>query len=123
MTKSVMQQPRPVECSVRFATRSSRRTRFCGKSSCSKSSEFAVAAWNPYQKYDIEILELVQHRATKVANGMGHLSYKERFDRVGLLKLSDKRVRSDLLQQFKIAKELDIVRWSRELTVVSGRAS
>jgi len=40
--------------------------------------EFAIAAWNPYQKKDINILERVQRRVTKIVTSINHLKYPER---------------------------------------------
>ena len=39
--------------------------------------EFAVQAWNPYLKKDIECLEKIQHRATKLVPELRNLEYRE----------------------------------------------
>ena len=49
--------------------------------------EFAVAVWSPYLQGDIEELEKVQHRATKLIPELQHLSYDERLSAMGLTTL------------------------------------
>ncbi|MCA9388033.1 MAG: reverse transcriptase family protein, partial [Candidatus Andersenbacteria bacterium] len=83
--------------------------------------EFAVAAWNPYLKKDIETLERVQHRSTKVSGSLKNMSYEERCKRLGLSTLVERRMRGDMIQQFKIANGLDTVNWVKQPMVVEGR--
>jgi ribonuclease P/MRP protein subunit RPP40 len=73
--------------------------------------EFAIPVWNPYHKADIEILERVQHRATKIAHSMKSMSYEERCKHLNLTSLSDRRTRGDLIQKFKIENNFDEVEW------------
>ena len=40
--------------------------------------EIAVKAWNPYLKKDIECLEKIQHRATKLVPELKNLEYSDR---------------------------------------------
>ena len=40
--------------------------------------EFAVPGWNPYRKGDIDILEKVQRRATKISRELHGLRYENR---------------------------------------------
>jgi hypothetical protein len=44
--------------------------------------EYAIVAWCPYLKKDIEVLENVQRRATKLVMSIKHLSYEERLTRL-----------------------------------------
>lgn len=73
--------------------------------------EFAMSAWNPYLIKDIEALELVQRRATKRAPGLRSLSYEERLKKLNLTTLKERRIRGDLIQQYKIVNEIDRVNW------------
>ena len=49
--------------------------------------EYCVQAWNPFLKKDIELLEKVQRRATKMVNGCRNLSYEKRLQYCGLTTL------------------------------------
>jgi hypothetical protein len=66
--------------------------------------EYCVQAWCPYLKKDIDKLERVQARATKLINGCSKLSYDNRLKYTGLTSLSERRVRGDLIEVFKILK-------------------
>ena len=49
--------------------------------------EFAIQAWSPHLKKDIQTLEKVQRRATRLVYGMENLSYQERLESTGLYSL------------------------------------
>ena len=75
--------------------------------------EFAVSAWSPFLKEDISILEKVQRRATKAIPLFKGKKYEERLKVLEIPKLEDRRIRGDLIQQFKIMTGRDKVTWFR----------
>jgi ribonuclease P/MRP protein subunit RPP40 len=73
--------------------------------------EFAIAAWCPHLKKDIEAIEHIQHLATKIPHELKKYDYSTRCSILGLSSLVDRRVRGDLIQKFKIEKEFDSINW------------
>ena len=71
--------------------------------------EYAVQFWSPSQKKDIERLEAVQARATKLIPSIRHLSYHKRLERLNLFSLEKRRLRGQLIETFKILKGVNKV--------------
>ena len=54
--------------------------------------EYAIQAWSPYLQKDIEYLEKVQRRATKLVKGIGSMLYSKRLDELKLTTLEKRRL-------------------------------
>ena len=77
--------------------------------------EFAVSVWNPYQKKDIDKLEKIQHKATKLVPKIKWKFYEYRLAEMRLTTLETRRKRGDLIQFFKIINGIDQVKWKNKL--------
>lgn len=69
--------------------------------------EFANVVWYPYLRKDIESIERVQMRATKLVPNLKELPYETRLKELKLPSLSHRRLRGDVIQTFKLVKKLD----------------
>ena len=64
--------------------------------------EFSIRAWRPYRKKDIDSLERMQRRATKMIPELRVHSYTERLKECCLTTPETSRLRGDEIEVFKI---------------------
>jgi len=64
--------------------------------------DYASSVWCPYKIGDIEDIEKVQKRATKLVIELKHLPYTQRLKRLNLHTLKYRRLRGDMIELFKI---------------------
>ena len=67
--------------------------------------ECCINAWRPYRKKDIDILESVQRRATKIIQTLRNISYEMRLRECELTTLESRRLR----EVFKILNRNEII--------------
>ena len=66
--------------------------------------EYCVQMWSPQYRRDMDLLEHIQRRATKMIHGMEHLSYMDRLRELGLFSLEKRSFRGDPRVAFQCLK-------------------
>jgi len=68
--------------------------------------EYAVCSWSPRYKKDIDLIEKVQRRATKLVAPCKNKSYENRLRYLDLPTLKFRRIRGDMIEAYKIITDL-----------------
>ena len=68
--------------------------------------EYGNTIWGPFYKGDMNIVESVQRRATRLVTSLRHLCYEDRLKAMKLPSLSYRRKRGDMITMYKIMNGL-----------------
>ena len=71
--------------------------------------EHCIQMWSPQYRRDMELLEHVHRRATKMIKGMEHLPYEDRLRELGLFSLEKRRLWGGLISFNCVKKWTDSV--------------
>ena len=82
--------------------------------------DYCVQVWSPYLKKDINRIEQIQHRATRMINGFWKFDYESRLDKCKLIALEDRRTRGDLIEVYKLINGIDKVDYRNFFELVNS---
>jgi hypothetical protein len=73
-----------------------------------------VQAWNPHLQGDIDKIERIQRRASRIPTGCERIEYEDRLKRLSLTTLQDIKIKGDLIETYKVLSK------GRVLTIWTG---
>ena len=79
--------------------------------------EYAPQVWNPHIARNIEALEKVQRRATKIVPGLKDLPYENRLQALKLFPLKDRRLRGDMIATYQMMNGLMDVNYHKLIPI------
>ena len=79
--------------------------------------QFAITVWSTFQKGDIDLMESVQHRATRLIPSFKKIRYENRLKALDLTNLPEKRQRGDMIQLYKIFNGMDKLETNKNIAV------
>ncbi|XP_071854518.1 uncharacterized protein [Apostichopus japonicus] len=66
--------------------------------------DYYVPVWKPYLRKDIQLLEGVQRRMTKIIHGMRNKTYEERLKELRLMTIEQRHLRQDMITFYNITQ-------------------
>ena len=64
--------------------------------------DYCIQAWRPFKQKDIDLLESIQRRMSRIIPELRYLDYPSRLRILKITTLETRRVRADLLEVLKI---------------------
>jgi len=71
--------------------------------------EYCAQFWSPHYRKDVEKIERVQRRFTRMLPGLSGMPYEDRLRQLGLFSLERRRMRGDLIEVYKMLRGIDRV--------------
>ena len=77
--------------------------------------KYAVKAWNSHLEGDIEKLEIVQRKTTRIPIGFDKLQYAYSLKRFSYTTLKNRRLTGDLIEMYKVMRSRQSINWGKPL--------
>ena len=103
-----------------FVIRDKTSTLLLYKSTIRPILEYGCIVWSPWKKKLIDHIEKVQHRFTKLIDGMEGLTYEHRLVSLQLTTLQHRKKRERLIQAFKLLHNMNNADYSTFFDKASG---
>ena len=81
----------------------------------SKAAFGVYSAWNHHLLGEIDKIERVQRRATRIPIGFEKLEYEERLKRLCMSSLKDRRLIGDLIEMYEVMSSRESIKWVKPL--------
>ena len=69
--------------------------------------EYCIQAWSPHYKQDINMLEAVQRRATRMIPSLRRLEYTDRLKELNMFSFERRCIRGDMIELYKMFSDSD----------------
>ena len=69
--------------------------------------EYCIQVWSPYYRHDLDMLESVQRRATRLIPGFSRLEYRDRLKKLDMFSVRRRYLRGDMIQVYKMFEGID----------------
>lgn len=79
--------------------------------------EYCIQAWSPHYRQDIDMLEAVQRRATRMIPTLRHLQYRDRLRELKMFSIERRYLRGDMIELFKMFTDSSYIDVSRFFTL------
>lgn len=83
--------------------------------------EYCGPSWSPYYAQDLDILERVQRRGTKLIPGIRELEYEDRFRELDMFSVNRRFLRGDMIYMYKMSMDVDNTMWNELFELDEGQ--
>ena len=71
--------------------------------------EYCIQAWSPHYRQDINMLEAVQRRATRMIPALKRLEYRDRLKELNMFSFERRCIRGDMIELFKMFSDTNYI--------------
>ena len=72
--------------------------------------EYCIQAWSPYLRKNIDMVDSIQRRASKLVAGLRHMTYEDRLKELNWIPINKRRLMLDLVEVYRLLHNIDSLR-------------